>query len=346
MRYWIGWVLLCILLVVTGCGGPSAGVNNTAAATAAQSSAAPVATQPATPTNTPVRIAAPPTPTPAATAPPAPSPTNTPAPTATPAEPTPLPPTPTAEPTAVAALPEGMVACLPLAETAGVRQALGVVPPPYAAPPASTAELHAGGGRGYQFIHLGFDVEGSPEYLGELLDVLDRRGVKTTMYIVGGWAELYPDWIQTMHSRGHEMANHSWSHGNFREFDAAQVADELQRTEDIVVRLTGQSTQPWFRPPFGSRSDLSIQTAADNGWTTVIWSGSSDDWRPEYGEEEMCASLKQGGYPGAILYAHTYRPEIPAAVDRFIGEMQQQGYVFVPLSVMMSADPALYLQSN
>ncbi|GAB4151031.1 MAG: hypothetical protein Fur0021_14500 [Candidatus Promineifilaceae bacterium] len=218
----------------------------------------------------------------------------------------------------------------------------GIAPGPWPRPPAWSEMVFAGTGSG-NLIQLGFDVEGSPAHLGELLDVLDRRGVKTTMFILGSWAETYPDWVREMARRGHEMANHTYSHSNMREMSAEQLVAELNHTEEIVLALTGQSTKPWLRPPYGSRSDESVRAAYEAGWTTVIWSGSADDWREDATADRMCQTMREGSFPGSILYAHTYRADMPETVDRYLGEMQARGYTFAPLSVLMAGDPTAWL---
>lgn len=279
-----------------------------------------------------------------------PSPTTT---------PLPEPATPTSEPTSTAALPPSPTpeptqtptssptpdpfACRPLAELQDIRPVRVLNGVDWARPSAAPDILGVGNGGGMNLIHLGFDVEGSPAHLGELLDALDKYGVKTTMFIVGSWAETYPGWIEALAQRGHELANHTYSHGNLKEMTADQVLGELQRTETAVFQITGQSTKPWLRPPFGSRSDISVQTAFENGWTTVTWTGSTDDWREDWNADDMCRTLRTTAFPGAILYAHTYRAEVPGVVERFILEMQSRGFTFVPLSVMMSGNPEAYL---
>jgi len=302
----------------------------------------------AVPTAVPRKIVLQPTATPTATLPPSPTPTPLPQPATPTSQPTSAPtlsPSPTPEPTGTptpSPTPDPY-ACRPLAELQAVRPVRALNGVDWARPSASPDILGVGDGGGMNLIHLGFDVEGSPAHLGELLDVLDRHGVKTTMFILGGWAETYPGWVQELARRGHELGNHTYSHSNLKQMTADEVLSELQDTETAVFQLTGQSTKPWLRPPFGSRSDISVQTAFDNGWTTVTWTGSTDDWREDWDEDAMCRTLRLTAFPGAILYSHTFRAEVPEAVERFILEMQSRGFTFVPLSVMMSGDPADYL---
>ncbi len=185
-------------------------------------------------------------------------------------------------------------------------------------------------------IHLSFDVEGDGRILGSLLNVLDKHQVKTTFFIVGSWAEQNSTWVMDAAARGHEFANHSYSHTHLRQLTAEQIQAELQKTEEIVQALTGQTTKPWLRPPYGGYSEETVQTAFAAGWTTVIWSGSGADTAPGADEVSICNSLMQDLQPGAILLLHTSNPAVVTAVDQFISEAHARGYTVVPLSVMLS----------
>jgi peptidoglycan-N-acetylglucosamine deacetylase len=183
-------------------------------------------------------------------------------------------------------------------------------------------------------IALTFDVEGTPSILNQLLNVLDRHGVKTTIFVLGSWAEQYPDSVAAIARRGHEFGNHTYSHSNIRELSAAQLQAELERTEEIILNLTGQTTKPWMRPPYGLYSQENVQAAYEAGWTSVIWTATAEDTLPVVTEESICNALVRYAVPGAILLAHPSRPVVPAAVDRFITEMHARGYAFVPLSAI------------
>ncbi len=197
--------------------------------------------------------------------------------------------------------------------------------------------------RTLKLLHLGFDVEGDASYIGDLLNVLDRRQVKATMFVLGSWAEMYPDWVQEMARRGHEMASHGYTHQDMAKMTAEQVTSELLRTEAVVFNLTGQPVKPWLRPPYGSYTRETLVAAREAGYVTIIWTGSGEDWRPGMDADKICAAMRQFIVPGAILFAHTGRANIVEAIDRFIAEAQLQGYTLLPLSVLLAEDPAVWL---
>lgn len=153
---------------------------------------------------------------------------------------------------------------------------------------------------------------------------------------MGSWAEANGHWVTEAAARGHEFGNHSYSHTHFRKLSSAQIQAELQQTETIVMSLTGQSTKPWMRPPYGGYSDETVQASYEAGWTTVMWSSGGADTAPGADGTSICNALVQDAYPGAILLLHTSHGGVVTAVDRFITEMYAQGYTFVSLSVMLS----------
>ncbi len=258
------------------------------------------------PTNEPTATA-----TAAATATPVPTDTPTPAPTDTPT------PVPTETPT-------------PTPEPATGR------------PPASPDIVYIGqpyAPDGSPQVNLSFDVQGDPGQLYKILDILDQYGVRTTFFMQGEWVQQYPEATQEIARRGHELANHSWTHFNFSEMTAEEVTRELEDTEALIKELTGQTTKPFFRPPYGSRSTISVKTAFDLGWTTIIWTYGADEWREGATAQKIFDNVYGNAAPGALYYTHTDRQIIIDALPRVIEAFLADGYRLVT-SAEILAPPA------
>lgn len=247
-----------------------------------------------TPTAEPTATATPsPTPAPTDTATPAPTDTATPTPTET--------PTPTPDPVA-------------------------------GRPPASPELVYVGyphAPDGSPQVNLTFDVEGKPELLYRILDILDEYGVRTTFFMQGEWVQQYPEATQEIARRGHELGNHSWTHKDFKPMTAEEVTKELEDTEALVMELTGQTTKPYFRPPFGSRSQISVPTAYDLGWTTIIWTYGSEDWREGATDDTIFEHVFGNAAPGALYYMHTSREINVTSLPRLLQAFQDAGYKVV-----------------
>jgi peptidoglycan/xylan/chitin deacetylase (PgdA/CDA1 family) len=139
----------------------------------------------------------------------------------------------------------------------------------------------------------------------------------------------YPEATQRIADRGHELGNHSWTHQNFNPLTAEEVTQELLDTEELVLELTGQTTKPYFRPPFGSRSDLSVQTAYDLGWTTIIWTYGAEDWVEGATAETIYDNVFGNATPGALYYMHTSRQINVDALRPILQSFVDEGYALV-----------------
>ncbi len=260
------------------------------------------------------------------------APTDTPLPTATPeptATPTPLPTdTPTPEPTAT-----------PTATDTPAPTDTPTPEPAEAGRPLPSTELVYLGNPtapdGRPQVNISFDVEGDPNLLYQILDILDEHKVRTTFFLQGEWVSWYPEAVQKIAERGHELGNHSWTHQNFSQLPAEEVTTELMDTENLIVKLTGQSTRPFFRPPYGSRSDVSIQTAYELGWTNIIWTYGAEDWVEGATAETVHDNVFGNAAPGALYYMHTSRRIDVDALGPILQSFQDEGYALVTVGEIL-----------
>ncbi len=257
--------------------------------------------------------------------------------------------TPTAEPTATA-MPTATPTMAPTdTPTPAATDTPTAVPtetptptpePATGRPPASPDIVYVGiptTPEGDPQVNISFDVQGDPAQLMKILDILDQYGVRTTFFVQGEWMQQYPEATQEIARRGHELGNHSWTHFNFSEMTAEEVTKELEDTEALALELTGQTTKPYFRPPFGSRSSLSIQTAYDLGYTTIIWTYGADEWRDGATAQTIYDNVYGNKAPGALYYTHTDRQIIIDALPRVIEAFQADGFKLVTAGEILTA---------
>jgi polysaccharide deacetylase family protein (PEP-CTERM system associated) len=97
-----------------------------------------------------------------------------------------------------------------------------------------------------------------------ILDLLDRYHVKATFFILGWVAERYPDLVQEIHRRGHEIASHSYWHKVVKAQKPAEFRSDLQRSIDVLQRIIG-SRVLGFRASTASITDWAIDILAEEG---------------------------------------------------------------------------------
>ena len=145
--------------------------------------------------------------------------------------------------------------------------------------PTPTAEAAPAGGwsevvRGYpgkKRVALTFDAGATGETMPAVLNVLRQRHIHITMFFTGKFVEEYPDSVKQAVLDGHEIANHTYSHTNSLLLTDQQLEDELARTESIIYKLTGVSTKPYWRPPYGSRNNHVLNVAQSQGYRSIYW---------------------------------------------------------------------------
>ncbi len=193
-------------------------------------------------------------------------------------------------------------------------------------------------------VHLSFDAGADRGYAESILDTLAAEGVPASFGMTGQWAQANPDLIQRIGAEGHQLINHSWDHRSFTGLSdrrggqsAAQIHSQLERTDNLLVDLTGKSTKPFFRPPFGDYNDATLGVTFNEGYLyNMMWTVDSFGWRrvPAGDIVARCLRLAE---PGAIILMHVGiesrdGPALPAV----IAGLREQGYGFVSLTDLLA----------
>ncbi len=185
-------------------------------------------------------------------------------------------------------------------------------------------------------VALTFDAGGGSEYVSKILDILGKHGVRSTFFITGRWAEENPEALRQIVAAGHELGNHSYSHPSFTTLSDSEIAQELDKTEAIVRGITGKSTKPFFRPPFGDHDDRVRETVARNGYVTVYWTLDSTDWRPEVTAAQVLRRVVSNTSNGYIVVQHVNSPQTAEALEGIVIGLKEKGLTMVSLSELLA----------
>lgn len=185
-------------------------------------------------------------------------------------------------------------------------------------------------------LSISFDATWGADQTGELLEILDEHGVKTTFFLAGYWAEKYPEHVQQIVARGHEVGNHSYEHPHMNSLTREQIKNDLLRNHNLLKELTG--TDPFlFRPPFGEYSNKVIEVAEELGYFTIQWSIDSLDWK-DVSADFMVQRIMERAGPGEIILFHNAGKHTPEAVRRLLPKLKAAGYEIVPISELIYQD--------
>src|SRR4030081_1573758 len=104
-------------------------------------------------------------------------------------------------------------------------------------------------------VWLTIDDGPSPAHTVAMLDLLDRFDARATFFVIGQPAEEHPHLITEILSRGHEIANHTYSHpsGAFGCAGPRRIGLEIDLCAELL-RAGPDRPARFFRAPVGLKN--------------------------------------------------------------------------------------------
>lgn len=116
-----------------------------------------------------------------------------------------------------------------------------------------------------------------------LLDVLDEEQARTTMFVLGKFAERFPEAVREIQARGHEVACHGYGHLEIFTQTPDAFAEDVHRAKGLLEDLTGTAVVGYRAPDFSVVADSlwALDVLAEQGfrYDTSIFPVQ----RPRYG---------------------------------------------------------------
>jgi peptidoglycan/xylan/chitin deacetylase (PgdA/CDA1 family) len=178
-------------------------------------------------------------------------------------------------------------------------------------------------------LTLSFD-NGPTDVTPLVLDVLARRGVRSTFFVIGERLERERASAERAHAEGHWIGNHTWSHSlpfGLMEADAAQR--EFDRTQNAIGSLV--HPRRLFRP-YGQGGNLDRRLLSRRvvghlmaqQATIVLWSALPRDWQDPDGWVEHALD-QVAAQPWSLVVLHDLPTGAMRHLDRFLGLVAEHG---------------------
>jgi peptidoglycan/xylan/chitin deacetylase (PgdA/CDA1 family) len=124
---------------------------------------------------------------------------------------------------------------------------------------------------------LTFDDGPNDPHTLRLLDLLAKHQARATFFLIGQYTRRRPEIARAIHTAGHSIGNHTYSHPNLIFVSRARLRQELEDCRKAIEDAIG-APAPFFRPPFGGRRPSVLRTARSLGLEPVMWSVTGYDW--------------------------------------------------------------------
>lgn len=173
------------------------------------------------------------------------------------------------------------------------------------------------------------NVDWGNEIIPEILDVLDDKNIKITFFVTGRWASKYPELLQEIFNRGHEIGNHGYSHKTHSKMSEKENFLEIKKAEEAIEKILGVKPK-YFAPPSGDYGEATLEAAEKLGYQTILWSIDTIDWKEGSTADVIISRVMKKPHNGAILLMHPKHETakaLPIIIDRIIEEGIQLGTV-------------------
>ncbi|HLM55895.1 MAG TPA: polysaccharide deacetylase family protein [Pyrinomonadaceae bacterium] len=190
-------------------------------------------------------------------------------------------------------------------------------------------------------VALTFDDGPAPGATDQILSALGGARVRATFFVTGAELERNMAEGRKLVAAGHELGNHSYSHGRMVLVTPERVRREVERTDELI-REAGYGGEITFRPPYGKKLFALPYFLSRTGRTTVTWDVEPDSY-PEVAadSDKIAEHVLTRARPGSIIILHVMYPsraESLKAVPKIVEGLKARGYDFKTVSELLAAE--------
>lgn len=179
-----------------------------------------------------------------------------------------------------------------------------------------------------KIVYLTFDAGYDNGVLGKILDVLNEKNIKSTIFVTGDFIVREHELTYRMAYEGHTVGNHTWKHKNITKLSYEELTREIKKVEDAYYELTNLQMTKYFRPPAGEFNKEALKNVEKLGYNTFFWSLAYKDWetKNQRGADVAYQQVMNNLHNGAIILMHTVSISNLEALPRIIDGIRDAGY--------------------
>ncbi len=186
-------------------------------------------------------------------------------------------------------------------------------------------------------VAITFDCAWGADDIPTILNTLKKENVKASFFMVGQWAEKFPDAVKLIANDGHDIANHGYSHLRMSTIGKEKCKTEIELCNAKLEEISGVKVK-LFRPPYGDYNNTVIDTCNELGCYPIQWNVDSLDWKKEMSKQAILDRILKRTKPGSIILFHNDTQYTAELLPNVISELKAKGLGFAAVSEMIMKD--------
>jgi polysaccharide deacetylase family sporulation protein PdaB len=182
-----------------------------------------------------------------------------------------------------------------------------------------------------------FDCAWGGADIPAILDILDKYKAKATFFVVGLWAEKYPEMVKLIAERGHDVANHGYSHAHMSQIPEVKIEEEILRCTEVIEKTAGTKVT-LFRPPYGDYNASTVRVARRLNHQAIQWDVDSLDWKKDMSANEIYKRVTQRVKSGSIILFHNDTLHTQEILPSILENLTNNGYDCITVSQLTLKD--------
>ncbi len=183
-------------------------------------------------------------------------------------------------------------------------------------------------------LSLTFNCAWGDEDIPEILSALKKYNAKATFFLVGTWAEKYPDSVKKIVEHGHQLGGHSYNHSHYQQMNYSDILADIERCDQAIEAASGCDVN-LVRGGYGEYNNDVLTACKETGRTYIQWSKDSLDYKAQ-STEDIISRTKEAK-AGDIILMHTGTKFTSQALDSLLSELTES-YELVTISELIYKD--------
>lgn len=183
-------------------------------------------------------------------------------------------------------------------------------------------------------IFLTFDDGPNPKVTQFVLDVLSKYSAKATFFCLGENVERHPDIACKIVEKGHQIANHGYSHLDGWRISEASYLENIGSGARALSQVSSQNAY-LFRPPYG-HIRLAQGQALNSVQLEVLWSLMPGDFDSNVTKEKCLNALMNKTKGGDVVVLHDTHlcfDTLKYLLPTYLKYWTDKGYTFKPIDI-------------